>query len=477
MNSFHLYIISSLIGLMLLSCDEKIEKPFLFSVADQKVTIEQAQLSYAFNPYLYKIKDSMQAKKSIVSALIAQQLLAAEAEKAGLQDTTIFSRIRAHKREAIIEKFRTDSIEKTIEISEEELKDEYSRALQEIEIAFFALDENGNKLQSKEKLLTWPIQNQKLEETVYSMEEGQESGELKSGTEVFKIKILKITHSEKMSPKGFRNRKPALLDHIRRRKIRQTYTSLFYDRIEPVMGTVNQVLVDQVAEHLSLKIKAPVRGQSGLFGSQKELPQVFISEIRFEPENIFKQAIVSFPSGEVWSTEKLLNILKYGPYAFNFSNPQLFKKSFNYNINLLLEHQAIYSIALDRDYNEQDQIIRDMEMWRNYYQANTFRYELLAKQEENYNSVGSNTQNDSEMDVVRQKRLEYMDQLLVKLLKKNKVTINTSAYITLNPPKTDMVLMKSHFAHRQVVPPLELLGGLTGWEKEMDELLNKYGTQ
>ena len=454
-----------------MSCTERIESPILFSIAGQSVTIEQAQLSYAYNPRLFNIKDPTLAKKRIVSALIAQQLLSAEAENVGIEDTTIDLRIKAHQRESMIETLRTDSVEKKINISEDELREEYLRALQEIEIMIFSLNEQGKIVHKQNKKLTWPIQNRYIEDIVYSLNPGQESSVLKSESKMFKLKVLNIAQINDFSPNDFKNRKPALLDHLRRRKIRQAYTRWYNQDIEPQIGTINQPIVEQVAEYLSLKIERPLKNQPGLFGSQKELPQKLISEIQLATTKDLNQTAVLFPSGESWSIEQLLTHLKYGPYAFNFSNPQQFKKSFRYNINLLLEHQAIYSLALNSGYADNNQVLSDTEMWRNYFQANAFRYALLAKNDVSVKQKISNSSTDE--NLIHQNRLDYMDQFLVKLFRKNKLEINIPAYLALDTTKTDMVLMKSHFAHRQVVPPLEPLSGLPAWQKEIDNFLNK----
>jgi len=477
MNIIRPYSISSLIVLLFLSCNERIENPILFSIAGQSVTIEQAQLSFAFNPQLFNVKDPVLAKKRIFSALIAQQLLASEAENVGIEDTSIFKRISAHKREAMIEKLRTDSVESKVIISEAELKTEYLRALKEIEIVIFTLNENENIVHKQIKRLIWPIQDRNLEDVVYALNPGQESGILKSGSAMFKVKVLDIAQTGEFSSVDFNNRKLALLDHLRRRKIRKIYSDLFYQKIKPQLGTVNLKIVEQVAEYLSLKIEKPVQGQSGLFGSHKELPQKLISEIRLGTENNLEKTAVLFPSGEIWSIEELLNSLKYGPYAFNFSSPQLFKKSFDYNINLLLEHQAIYTLALDQGYATNDQVLNDTEMWRNYFQANAFRYAVLAKNELYLKTTVPKSSVNAGKDLIHQSRLNYMDQYLVKLFKKNKLKMNIPAYQALDTTKTDMVLMKSHFAHRQVVPPLEPLSGLPAWQKEIDNFLNKYSVQ
>lgn len=449
----------------------------MFSIAGQAVTIEQAQLSYAFNPLLFAENDPKQAKEKIISALIAQQLLAAEAERVGFNDTTISMRIEAHKREAIIEKFRSDVVESKVVISYEDLKAEYQRAVQEFELAFFNLDEHNNIVSTQSKNLSWPIQNPELEQVVYDLNVGQESGILKTGSHLYKVKVLASKQVQSISENDFNRRKPALMDHIRRRKIRKIYSDFFFKKIEPKMGTVNFKIVDRLAKNLSLKIDNTAPNQQGLFGAQKELPQNLISEIKFDSENNLQQVAVIFPSGETWSVEKLLNALKYGPYAFNFSNPRLFQKSFHHNAQLLLEHQAIYTLALEQGYAMNDQVVSDTEMWRNFFLADAFRYTQLSNNERSSEAGAASTNKDTGLDLVQQNRLNYMDQLLVDLLRKNKLKMNIRAFKALGSTKTDMVLMKSHFAHRQVVPPIEPLSGLPVWQKEMHHLLNSYSMQ
>lgn len=457
------------IQILWVSCSAPREPGSMISVGDSNISTEQVQLSYQFNPFLFKIKNEAEAKKRIISSLIARQLLALDADENGFKDSTIDRRIEAHYREAVIETFRMDSVEKTIRINTKELKKEYLRALQEIEIASFVLKAD-KKQKVNQKVLTWPIQNPALEDIAYTLQEGQESKPIRTGNGVFSIKILHKNRLKNPTAQDFEDRKQALSDHIIRRKIRQKYTRFFHTQIEPLMGTVNKETYTALSALLARKLTVGIKQPTGLFGSEKELPDKVLLDKNLFAKNVQSRPVISFPSGETWSVKKLLGVLKYGPYVFNFSTPQSFRNSLKYNVKLLLEHQAVYVAAEKAGYGKHRRVRHETAMWDRYYKSEAYRHKLLEK-------VGQPNQKKTTkgaLTEIQQKRLDFMDKRLVGLLDRYKVTINRNALAHLKLEKTDMVLMKSHFAHRLVVPLVEPLGGLPEWQKKMSKLFSKY---
>ncbi len=472
MRNLKLVLWLAVIQMVWVSCSARTASDDLILVGSKRISSEQVALSYRFNPFLFKIKDKNKAKRRIVSSLIAQQLLAIDADETGFCDSTIDKRIEAHFRESVIENFRTDSVEKTIQVNIGELKKEYLRSLQEIEITYYLLEaERKQKVNTKK--LTWPIQDTVLENTVYSLKEGQESKPIRTGNGVFSIKVLQKNRLSNPTAQDFNNRKQALSDHIRRRKIRQEYTRLFHDQIEPLMGTIHRKAYDALSTLLAEKLTAHAKQPPRLFGSEKELPDKVVLEHGFLARKFQSRPIISFPSGQTWTIKKVLEALKYGPYVFNYSNPQSFKQSLNYNTELLLEHQALYEAAIKAGYGNDIRVQREAEMWDRYYKATAHRYQLLTR----FGREDRRPKTDGTLTNVQQKRLEFIDKYLVDLLDEYKVSINREEFNGLNPKKTDMVLMKSHFAHRLVVPLVEPLNGLPAWQKEMAKLFHSYHIQ
>ena len=77
---------------------------------------------------------------------------------------------------------------------------------------------------------------------------------------------------------------------------------------------------------------------------------------------------------------------------------------------------------------------------------------------------------------IQQFRLEFFDSYLSKLGEKYKIKINHGKFDQIQLNKTNMVVMKTHFANRQIAPLTEPLSGLSLWGKTVDRILKNTGT-
>ena len=66
--------------------------------------------------------------------------------------------------------------------------------------------------------------------------------------------------------------------------------------------------------------------------------------------------VIEFPDQSNWDFKKLIYVLKYGPFAFNYKNKTAFKKSFKYNIQLALEYNAVYQLAEKAGYGQNNNV-------------------------------------------------------------------------------------------------------------------------
>ncbi len=433
----------------------------------------------------------------VLSALIAEKVLAAEAKQNGLSHTESDQWIFEHLREAMIEQLRRDSVENTISVSDEELQREYLNLLKKIgakivltkdslaakkisdqlkggkplEQAISA--EPGSVLSVTEKIFSWPVENTQIEAQLYQLDRGGISAPIRVQGGYMLIKVDKVEDVGKPSEKDFENRIPALRDHLLRRKIESRYIRFYRNRLEQKLGLVDHRLVASALEMILPELEFHQSSTGNPFGNMKALPDKIFQPVNERLKDIGRQTAVRFPSGERWTVHQLFTRLKYGPYAFNYKDQEAFEKSFWYNVQLLLEHQAIYELAKERGYEEHPEVKKEAAMWKSYYMAQAFRYELLKNVRTDSAAV-SRPKNDS-LTPLQEKRLQVVDDFLAEAITRHDVEINKKVFNDLTLNKTDMLVMKRHFAHRLIAPRLQPLTWLTRWQRQMDRLYRKFG--
>jgi len=490
--------------LILFACAGRVQKNDVAEVGRLGISVQEFTYRYSFNPFLFKIKDPQAAKKEVLAALIAEKMLSQEAEKHNKIQPDVKIKIREHEREAMIEELRRDSVEKTIRINDAELQKEYNRSLQEIEAEIFAFNCKANAIEVRRRMLngeafgqalaevlprspkagqamihkklTWPITNAALEAHVYSMKEKQVSPPIFINGKYYLLYVQSVKKIGRASRADFNDRRKALEDHIMRRKIRIKYTAFFRRRLVPALGRLNRKIVYKALNLLAKEIVYSAKKPSRPFAEFHSLPDDVNLAVRsFLPE-IASATAVTFPSGKVWNTKALFQKLQYGPYAFDYSGPKRFKESFIKNTELLLEHQAIYQLARAKVYAEKKQVRLESAMWDSYYKAAGYRHYLLAHA--GFTAWGDSTvKNKNGLTRIQQERLDFMDRYLSRLLGRYQIKINQDKFKALQPQKLDMVMMKSHFAHRLVAPMLEPLEGLPLWQRKINDLFRTSGIQ
>ncbi|MGD9489779.1 MAG: hypothetical protein AB7W47_17285 [Calditrichaceae bacterium] len=491
---FYLIITMTVAG-----CSSAKNNDNIAQINDFGITIAEFQDRLNYNPYLRAIEDVNVVKKIVLSSLIAEKILSLENEETSGVSENVNLLIRQHLREAMIEQFRRDSVESAIKISDAELQHEYQKAIREIDIHYIAFDSLNDALKVKSKIdsgrtyesvvkaymknrgwgdepipykkIRWANEDYDLEEKIYQLKPNEISNIIKAHGEYYLIKIDNIKIIEKLSSKDYKNRLPALEDRILRNKIKKQYRVVYHRTIQKEAGEVEWDKLKEAAKLVSDEIEF----------SQNDPAQTGPVAYKPLPENIYlnRQAIlndlknntaVNFPDGSTWTFQELMVQLKYGPYAFDFSNSGSFIHSFIQNVRLLMEHEAIYKLAQKKGYEHNKLVQDEYKMWKSYYQANSFRHNLLSELDAKLAEKNMHGKDQS----IEEQRLEYFDARLTAYAENYKIVIYKAVYDTVSLNKLDMVVRKSHFANRLVSPRLEPLIGLPFWQKKIDSLFRRY---
>ena len=483
--------------MLVYSCSKSNEQNYLAMVGAKKISAPEFSSRYNFNPYLSKMKDGQEARKALLASLIAEKLLSLQAEAKGIETQDIENLIVSHQREAMIEELRRDSVEKEIQISKEELQEEYERSLKVWTVSVYGFGslpeaqrarrelvrkspagrqspgQAPTKFKVLQKELNWPLSNPQLENALYKLKLHEVSPPLAEKGKYYLIMLQSVKNRNLPKAGDFRQRRSALEDHVLRRKIREKYAAFFYRHIEARMGKLNRKAVERALNLLAEQLSFGHASPSAPFANFKSLPdEVDLSGRDMQPE-LAAALSVTFPSGQKWTTKKLFSYLKNGPYAFDYSDKASFIRSFRRNINLLLEHQAVYEMAREQGYADKEAVSQDAAMWADYYRASSFRYNLL-KQFDKPDSQASGQNKKFGLTRVQEERLDFMDGYLSNLLDKYEIEINNRMFRELKLHKLDMLMMKSHFAQRLAAPVTEPLGGMPRWQKKINNLFEKF---
>jgi len=485
----------------LLACSSEKERPYLVKINNHYISSREFKYRLMFNPYLLKINDERAAKKMLLSSLIAEKIIYLEAQRAGFSENSLSNRIEHHLKEAMIEQLRRDSVEKTITISGDELKAEFLESLKGRRIRFIAFNSREEALQVKhavdagdsfekevrqymirqgwadqqipQKELTWGGADSGIREQIKTLSAGQVSEPLPAFNSYYLVKVLKVYKTGQPTKEEFERRRSALEDYLRRKKIKAKYRQFYFRSLQPYLGTLQRDKVSALVDEL-LKHSDVFSGQGKQVNSDKELSdQIYLST-----DEVLTRAkqtkVVRFPNGDTWDFSDLMKELKYGPYGFKYQNKAAFKLSFMKNAQLAVELEALYRLAKKTGYANRPEVTEEAEMWKSYLQAAAYRFKFLQNV-----TAGIDTQQEKstpgQLSPIQERRLEAVDSLLATALPTYKITINTHVYNEINVPKTDMLVMKKHFAHRLIAPLLQPYTGLPRWQQQVDLLLGHFG--
>ena len=505
MKTTNTYKITLLIVLtfILSSCDKGMQDNYVARVDDIPITEYEFAMRYNFNPYLAQIHSEKEAKKIILSTLIAEKLLALESSNSADISDDIKTRIDQHKKEVMIEQFRRDSIENKIRVNNSELRMEYQKTLREVDIqyvAFSTFDEasitkneidNGEAYEKSikkymkkqgwqneaipEKTVKWNSESYDLEEKIFALSSGEVSKPININGDYYLIKVKRIRTNQNPNNTDFSNRLPALKDRILKKKIEEKYRKFFNQHIADRLGSVNWKTLDEIFELITKDVKYNQNSSpTHPFSDDKALSNEVYQNYETQQSQLQNIDVVNFPSGSNWKMKELMKTLKYGPFAFNYKNKIAFKKSFKQNVLLALEFEAIYQLAKEADYEKNQQVSVDTKIWAAYYRASDYRYQTINKAlSEIYMNDSTQYISNSQLTSRQQFRLEFFDDYLCTLAEKYQIKINQEKYNTIKLDKTDMVVMKTHFANRLIAPLTEPLTGLPQWRNTVDSIFKK----
>jgi len=455
-------------------CSEKNEIDWVAKVGDVVISQKEYQSRLNFSSFLKDLKDEERIKKVALSSLLAEKLFAEEAMNNNYQNDMLTLMVDQNQRELMIEYIRKDSVDDQITVSQEELSLEFKRKTRELDVKYIAIADLETAIKLREQIesgqtfeetaleyidqMGWHGQSiptkrikyhadqPEMEIELYKLDLGSTSNPLKAFGEFYLVKIDNIERVKTMS--DFDKMIPKLTEAVRARKIKEKYKDYYTLKIYPGLPNVNWELLENVVDKYISTLSYPenpslqqnILPENGQFDSDETIATL-------------KKVKVAQFSNYQWTIEELFQKLRYGPYAFNLEDKASLKKSFFYNIKLLLEHEVWYSLAKKLQYDKDARVKEEHSVWKSYYYAKYFR--------DNIRQEGSS---DNKSDT---------DLYISKLSDKYKIELNKKLYQRSRYLGQDIFLQKQHFANRSVTPPLLAVGDYSHWKSKMDVLFEE----
>ncbi len=467
---FHLfrYILLSLIILLLLSCisscSKELETDIVAHVGDIAINVEEFNLTYQYNPYLSRIQNTEEAKLIHLQTLIAVKMIAQEGYNKNYDDK---SQIRAlskqFKREAMIENLWQVEIKNNITVSEQEVYEAYLKSKrtrlfkylifpdkQLAERAYQHL-KNGmsfsdvaqiNGIEPRlipEDSVSFGSDLNTLESFVFQLGINEIGNPLKIGQYFFIIKHLDDNVDIFTSADDF-NKEYKRIEKIIRNRKQKTY---FQNYIKSKFNSPPYNLNKQTFKRLVQRLEELINVKTVDNHSENPGTMNYILDETTEQLGPFLESpVVDFDRDTPWTVRTLLDRLQVSPYPLIFTSPGKFRSSMIAATKMLLDDQVLVSLARKADLEKSVFVQSQSRMWTDY-----LVFQNVLK------DFGSLSDTSATMEGTF-KLGARLDEYLLNLTSNYNISIDMAVFDSLEPLKSDMVVMKTHFPQRVIAPVL-----------------------
>ena len=471
---------------MIISCGDKtpkeLQEKILVNIADQ-VTISVNEFlrraEYVPRPDYCKANTYLH-KKIILNSLIAEKILALEAEKdSTLKDNIEFERfIKGHKEQAMRQYMHHVEATEKVVLEEKEILDAYKYAGREYQIAYFTLDESSSAKKAQRELKKDP----KVFNEVYSQVTGDTSaapqrkviwnsyedkmihhalfsnnlkkdqvlGPIKVNENNFVfIKILTWTNDLAITEKQIQER----LDHVTEKLTQIEASDIWDKRVARIMRGKRMDVNEDVFYKLSdllYEVYFPSAEKKrddaiNVLWNRDEDEQAPKSIQNMNDEDLLNEPFFSV-GGKVWTVKDFHAELMSHPLVFR--NTQMtskeFPKEFRLAIADLIRDHYVTQKAYEAGYYNINIVKRNVNMWEDTFLALNKKHQYLdaVKEKrsftENYHKILKETLNP------------YINELQKKYYKKIKLDFDAFEKITLT--SIDLYVKYDGQPYQDVVP-------------------------
>jgi hypothetical protein len=464
-NSILEKVIFVLILSLFFTCTKTEPEKYLADIGDAHITVDEFKTAFEFNPYLETFPSREEAKKRLLSTMVAEKVMAQRLKAIPADVNQLISQ---YNREALIEAFWQEEILKTVTISSKELREAYNNSKRKIIVQYLVFNSSEQALRQKRRLdkgydffqlaelsgLT--IQNiptdtlsfdgslPNIQQVAFHLKEGQVSTLIKEGNRYF---ILRKTGEQDelfRSEQDFKASADKLKKVLRAVKSQQAFTHYFQTHLKNKGYRLSKDAFKQML-HLT---EEQVFGSGADESGRIRLFSEYLTEQNKKWEGM-DFPVVAFHNKKNWTAKTLLQRIGVAPYPVSFETRGAFRKSMLLAAKHVLDDEIIVRQAKKLSLQKTAYVKKQNRLWSDHLKA-------LA----------------SMRDILRTKKLKENDtnkveQWLLQKIKDRPVKIHKQVLDTLKVTSAGILALKQHFPGRTAIPVYQPLPKMPQWETEL----------
>ncbi len=457
-------------------CEKEPQKPYVARVGERTITVEEFKNTLQFNPYLVNLNNKAQAKRLMLASLIAEKMLAQEAENTypSLYDS-LQPYIDQYEREAIYESFWEKEIEASTKISEEELRRAYVRSKQKkiVQYLVFAGEaaaqgaynqlKKGMTFERLAQIQGFPAgsipvdtvrSEGKLpffEEKVFKLELGQISEPLRVNNRYFIVKLINEKTNVATSPQDFEYHRQSLKKKLKRFKNKKAFLQYANEHLPDPPYQFRKNVFRELVRSLEKRIFStgkPLREDR----LNARIAEIYLKNNGDELQALKRKELVKFEDGTTWSVAKWLQRLETAPYPVLSENRGQFRGSLLKAAKNILDDEVIVQHAKGKGLHNTEYVKRQTQIRKDF-----MLYQYMVKQIKN--------------DKVPANLNERLQQRILTLKNECNIEVNKTLLDTMKVNQTNMTVLKRHFPARTMTPILSPMAGMEKWNRVVQSML------
>lgn len=480
------------------ACSKNEEPKVLARVGDVKITVDEFRKRFELNPRLGQYKDINQAKACFLGSLIAEKLLALDADQQGLMNS---SRMNAFldqiNREAVIEEFYNTKIASQIQIDEKEVRQAYAMLKKELEVQYtsfktieearkfrerllagesfedallnFSLKERNHWMGVDTLTLKWGITTPTIEEALYNLKPGEVSEPIAALNEFFIARIL----SEEIDAFGTEHDFHANRGKIEKILTKRKRSSEFVKHFKEMMIGKKTEVPPERLKYLAESLEAAFAIGEGSTDYVRTINPSPINEVELlqaqqSLETNLNETLVTFDDGTSWTIREFLQRLSVGRYHLDFNTKKDFRLGLRQAIITMIEQEYVYKMALKEELHQSPSVDDEVEMWRESLAAQKLVQRIL--------SYDNKPQDEQESIYLTNAQLTILSNKLFALSRLYHIEIDLETFNALQVSNAGLLVVKTHFPGRLVVPVGIPLENLSIWQDKILEMIGPFST-
>jgi len=337
-------------------------------------------------------------KEDFLYSLIAERLLALEAERRGYtEDSGVKEMVERMKRFYVKDRLYTDEVQSAVDITEEDLRQEYFRMKSDATVSFLYFDSRTEAelvwerindgtpfdqitLDNREHMIRnhqvdWDMTHPNLIEVLDGMEPGDVSIPVPTEYGFYIVKLEALSIDPFMTEAEFNRIKPSLEKQLQSRREKPEARAY----VNEVIGDA-QMYVHNRGMHLLLSEMERIVDQKRVMDYSGH-PMIVFTDLDFDEmikglRDDLETPIISYDEHE-WTVGEMLRQLRLFGVWFQKESDVPVLPQLRSIIEDLVVDEVISKKALARNYQELPEIRREINTWKNHFIAELLKRDII----------------------------------------------------------------------------------------------------